>query len=407
MNNKKLIITAIGAAQPWQIGFQTTASPLFERIVDLHNDILCVLVGIVCGVFFACAHICLGYSLPRRDSLANLDFFRDVFYLKRARAYTRNRLEILTKKLVRVLIRGRRKKLVRRFLKRNDRKSIRSKVVGRRLRYAALLLRRLKRDLWTHCARRGNILSQRAVYDIIRPIARRIRWNILLGHPAGRAYLLVRRRAAKRVQRVLRAARRQSIKSFMETVRRDLYLLPTGTYFRQIPHSAPALETLWTVIPMIILAAIAMPTFSLIYMLDEFHEPALTVKAIGNQWYWSYEYAEGRGLWANAVFDSYMLPEDELQPGDLRLLTVDKELILPVATEVRLLVTSMDVIHSWAVPALGIKVDAVPGRLNEVALYINYMGVYYGQCSELCGVNHAFMPIMIRAISPLYFTSFK
>jgi len=102
-----------------------------------------------------------------------------------------------------------------------------------------------------------------------------------------------------------------------------------------------------------------------------------------------------------------MLPDDELKPGQLRLLTVDKELILPTQTEIRILVTSMDVIHSWAVPSLGIKVDAVPGRLNEVNTNLRLLGIYYGQCSELCGVNHAFMPIMIRSVSPQLFTMFK
>ncbi len=157
------------------------------------------------------------------------------------------------------------------------------------------------------------------------------------------------------------------------------------------------LERVWTYIPAAILLVIAMPSFSLLYVLDELRDPQVTVKIIGHQWYWSYETTDlYSGLEVN--FDSYMVAEPDLILGTLRLLEVDNRLLLPTRHSTRLLVTSVDVIHSWAVPALGIKMDACPGRLNQVALYISRSGTYYGQCSELCGINHAFMPIVIEAV---------
>jgi len=167
------------------------------------------------------------------------------------------------------------------------------------------------------------------------------------------------------------------------------------------------LEIIWTIIPAVILLIIAIPS---IIFLFKFLEPSafdqlggLTVKITGHQWYWSYEYVvpgqteEGVSTFVNKEFDSYMIPEEMLQPGDLRLLEVDNSLHLPVGIPIRLLITSADVIHSWAVPSLGVKVDAIPGRLNEVYLLIFREGEFYGQCSELCGVNHGFMPIKVLA----------
>ena len=160
------------------------------------------------------------------------------------------------------------------------------------------------------------------------------------------------------------------------------------------------LEIVWTITPAFVLMAIAIPSFGLLYMLDEVVDPAITIKAIGHQWYWSYEYSdyqnsEGESL----VFDSYMIPEDELEEGQLRLLEVDNRIVLPTNTNIRVLITSTDVLHSWAVPSFGIKTDAVPGRLNQAGLLIKREGVFYGQCSEICGVNHGFMPIVVEAVS--------
>jgi len=151
------------------------------------------------------------------------------------------------------------------------------------------------------------------------------------------------------------------------------------------------IEIVWTVTPAIILMFIALPSFSLLYSLDEVIEPKATIKVIGHQWYWSYETPD------NKDFDSYMTPLNELKHGDLRLLEVDNPLVLPVGTHLRFIVTANDVLHSFAVPALGIKIDSVPGRLNQVSAFIKREGIYYGQCSELCGVNHGFMPIKIIA----------
>jgi cytochrome c oxidase subunit 2 len=159
--------------------------------------------------------------------------------------------------------------------------------------------------------------------------------------------------------------------------------------FSNIIHGT-ALEIIWTIIPSIILFVIAIPSFSLLYSMEEVYEPNFTIKIIANQWYWSYDYGN-----LNLEWDSYMINDVDLIQGEPRLLTVDNPLFIPVETNVRLLVTSKDVIHAFAVPSLGLKVDAVPGRLNQLSVYINRPGIFYGQCSELCGVNHGFMPISV------------
>nr|YP_010042735.1 cytochrome c oxidase subunit II [Protoreaster nodosus]QPC56372.1 cytochrome c oxidase subunit II [Protoreaster nodosus] len=160
------------------------------------------------------------------------------------------------------------------------------------------------------------------------------------------------------------------------------------------------LETVWTIVPAIILIFIALPSLQLLYLMDEVNNPSLTIKAIGHQWYWSYEYADYREL----EFDSYMIPTNDLPLGSPRLLEVDNRLVLPSNTPIRVLVSSADVLHSWAIPSLGIKMDAVPGRLNQVNFFISRCGLFYGQCSEICGANHSFMPIVIESIN---FPSFE
>ena len=170
------------------------------------------------------------------------------------------------------------------------------------------------------------------------------------------------------------------------------------------------IEIIWTIIPSIILYLIAIPSFLLLYSIDEIINPAITVKVIGNQWYWTYEYSDYSLDDNDIVFESYMLPDDELEMGQLRLLEVDNPIVLPTNTHVRIIVTASDVLHCWAVPALGIKVDAVPGRLNQGSIFLKRMGTFYGQCSEICGVNHGFMPIVVKAVdmdSFLTYLNFK
>ena len=198
------------------------------------------------------------------------------------------------------------------------------------------------------------------------------------------------------------------------------------------------LEIIWTIIPAIILMVIAFPSFSLLYSMDEVMMPAFTLKVIGHQWYWSYEYSIpllveeqeqvskkrvsdysqfsylssqsniSEFYKENAIdnkisidfdFDSYMVPEAELNLGDHRMLEVTESVVLPINTYVRILVSSADVLHSFAVPSLGVKADAVPGRLNQLSVHIKRQGVFYGQCSEICGVSHGMMPITIKAVS--------
>ena len=155
------------------------------------------------------------------------------------------------------------------------------------------------------------------------------------------------------------------------------------------------IEVVWTVVPILILLVIAVPSFRLLFLELDIPEPDLTIKATGYQWYWSYEYPDHDEL----AFDSLMLQDDELQPGQPRLLSVDNEVVVPVGKNVKILVTAADVIHNWAMPSFGVKIDAVPGRLNESWFRADKPGTYHGQCSELCGKDHAFMPITVRAVS--------
>ena len=155
------------------------------------------------------------------------------------------------------------------------------------------------------------------------------------------------------------------------------------------------IEVLWTVIPIIILVVIAVPSFKLMYYSDRAVDPDMTLKVVGNQFFWTYEYPDNDDL----TFDAILVDDADLKDGDLRLLTTDNAVVLPIDTTIRLLMTANDVIHAWAVPAFGVKMDAVPGRLNETWFRIDKEGTYYGQCSELCGSNHGFMPIMVKAVS--------
>lgn len=160
-------------------------------------------------------------------------------------------------------------------------------------------------------------------------------------------------------------------------------------------------ELIWTIIPTVILIFIAIPSFALLYAIDELHNPKITLKVVGNQWYWSYEFSDYIGEFSDESidFDSYMLLEEDLIEGSYRLLEVDERVYLPERVSIRILVTSLDVIHSWAIPSLGVKMDACPGRLNQVGLFIRRRGVYFGQCSELCGINHGFMPIVVEGVT--------
>nr|YP_006303408.1 cytochrome c oxidase subunit II [Mugil curema]AEK53109.1 cytochrome c oxidase subunit II [Mugil curema] len=163
------------------------------------------------------------------------------------------------------------------------------------------------------------------------------------------------------------------------------------------------IEIIWTILPAVILIMIALPSLRILYLMDEINDPHLTVKAIGHQWYWSYEYSDYHDL----EFDSYMIPTQDLAPGQFRLLEADHRMVVPTESPVRVLVTAEDVLHSWAVPSLGVKMDAVPGRLNQAAFVAARPGVFYGQCSEICGANHSFMPIVVEAVPLTHFEAWS
>ena len=160
------------------------------------------------------------------------------------------------------------------------------------------------------------------------------------------------------------------------------------------------IELIWTITPAFVLIAIVFPSFRLLYLLDEVISPTVTIKVVGHQWYWSYEYSDYINVSGESIeFDSYMLPDSDLELGQFRLLDVDNKVVIPTDTHIRLIVTGADVIHSFAVPSLGLKLDAVPGRLNQVSFLAERTGTFYGQCSEICGVWHGFMPIVVEAVS--------
>nr|YP_010621008.1 cytochrome c oxidase subunit II [Periplaneta japonica]WAX39391.1 cytochrome c oxidase subunit II [Periplaneta japonica] len=155
------------------------------------------------------------------------------------------------------------------------------------------------------------------------------------------------------------------------------------------------IELAWTIAPAVILVFIAVPSLQLLYLMDEINTPTVSLKTIGHQWYWSYEYSD----FMKVEFDSYMTPQNEMDINSFRLLDVDNRAVLPMNTFIRIIVTAADVLHSWTIPSLGVKADATPGRLNQVSFLINRPGILYGQCSEICGANHSFMPIVIESVS--------
>nr|AAV63742.1 cytochrome oxidase subunit II [Protonotaria citrea]ADO22752.1 cytochrome c oxidase subunit II [Protonotaria citrea] len=174
-----------------------------------------------------------------------------------------------------------------------------------------------------------------------------------------------------------------------------LYLL-THTLTEKLTSNtvnAQVIELVWTILPAMVLVTLALPSLRILYMMDEINEPDLTLKAIGHQWYWTYEYTDLKDL----TFDSYMIPTTDLPLGHFRLLEVDHRVIVPMNSTIRVIVTADDVLHSWAVPSLGVKTDAIPGRLNQTSFLASRPGVFYGQCSEICGANHSFMPIVVES----------
>nr|YP_448884.1 cytochrome c oxidase subunit II [Testudo kleinmanni]AAY62501.1 cytochrome c oxidase subunit II [Testudo kleinmanni] len=167
--------------------------------------------------------------------------------------------------------------------------------------------------------------------------------------------------------------------------------------------NAQEVEMIWTILPAIVLITIALPSLRVLYLMDEINNPHLTIKAIGHQWYWTYEYTD----YENLEFDSYMTPTQNLPNGYLRLLEVDHRMVMPMESPIRMLISAEDVLHSWAIPSLGVKTDAVPGRLNQSTFITTRPGVFYGQCSEICGANHSFMPIVVESVPLQHFESWS
>nr|QEA68993.1 cytochrome oxidase subunit II [Attaphila sp. B MD-2019] len=175
----------------------------------------------------------------------------------------------------------------------------------------------------------------------------------------------------------------------------SMIILFSNKLINRLMLESNLVETFWTIIPIIILVFIALPSLKILYLMDEINNPTITLKTLGHQWYWSYEYSDFNIM----EFDSYMIPQNEMKFNTFRLLDVDNRTTLPISTFIRMIITSSDVIHSWTIPSLGIKVDASPGRLNQLSFWLNRPGIFFGQCSEICGSNHSFMPIVIESIN--------
>uniref|UniRef100_UPI0030FE76F7 cytochrome c oxidase subunit II n=1 Tax=Ixodes trianguliceps TaxID=347913 RepID=UPI0030FE76F7 len=167
-----------------------------------------------------------------------------------------------------------------------------------------------------------------------------------------------------------------------------------NTFSSRFLMEGQEIETIWTIIPAITLIFIAFPSLRLLYLLDESFSSSISIKIIGHQWYWSYEYSD-----FNIEFDSFMIPSSEMNSNSFRLLDVDNRMIIPFNTNIKYLISSADVIHSWTIPSLGMKMDAIPGRLNQSFSMANRPGLFFGQCSEICGANHSFMPISMEITS--------
>nr|YP_010042812.1 cytochrome c oxidase subunit II [Amyda cartilaginea]AQY56284.1 cytochrome c oxidase subunit 2 [Amyda cartilaginea]QPC56545.1 cytochrome c oxidase subunit II [Amyda cartilaginea] len=185
-----------------------------------------------------------------------------------------------------------------------------------------------------------------------------------------------------------------------------LYII-TSMMMTKLTHTntmnAQEVEIIWTILPAIVLITIALPSLRVLYLMDEINNPYLTIKAIGHQWYWTYEYTD----YENLEFDSYMIPTQNLPKGYFRLLEVDHRMVVPMESPIRMLVSAEDVLHSWAMPSLGVKTDAIPGRLNQTTFTMTRPGIFYGQCSEICGANHSFMPIVVESIPLNHFENWS
>ena len=194
-----------------------------------------------------------------------------------------------------------------------------------------------------------------------------------------------------------------TLKTYSQYEIGNFFFKQVGFYGKGIKHYSNV-EFVWTVIPALILIVIGIPSFSLLYFIEQFAEPHIILRVEGHQWYWHYNIKQLPPInleETDQLFDSYMLPSDTLKLGQLRLLEVDNKLLLPTNTHIQVITSSVDVLHCWSVPALGMKLDCCPGRLNETMLYIRRPGIFYGQCSEICGMNHAFMPIVVNSLKPL------
>nr|WGO57472.1 cytochrome c oxidase subunit II [Perisphaerus sp. 3 ZQW-2023b] len=172
-----------------------------------------------------------------------------------------------------------------------------------------------------------------------------------------------------------------------------IYVLINNKFINRFLIEGQFIEMLWTMAPAIILIFIAIPSLRLLYLMDEINNPMMTLKTIGHQWYWSYEYSD----FLKMEFDSYMISQNNL--SNFRLLDVDNRVILPMNTFIRVIISASDVLHSWTIPSLGIKADAIPGRLNQISFIMTRPGLFFGQCSEICGMNHSFMPIVVESIN--------
>ena len=395
---KMLKFLFLDIARPNQIFFQDTATPTMSGIIDLHQHVFFFIIFIFIVVAFQIFDV---LSFFRIDVL-NLSFLKFNFNNNKNKYLSNNKNFFLVNQLVYLFL-GR--SLYYHVLDRTLENDFNFIISFLKSKYYFKLLK--NSSIYNHIKyiqliKNLSLLSvdknirKKIIIDIVKnyfPLKQNKQFNFFYSFfdiSFGGFALL---------------------KNLENEIKRSLIKLSLFSKVHKFNHNT-IVETIWTLIPISIVLAIAIPSFVLMYALDAALDGVITIKAIGHQWYWSYECEFPDVLnfldstdnqtfnnMINIHFDSYMIYTDQLKEGEIRLLEVDKALFLPFRVPVDIVITSVDVIHSWAVPSLGVKVDAVPGRLNHIGVFIERKGVFYGQCSELCGVNHGFMPIKVVAVS--------
>lgn len=398
-----MLYTTVNINNPYY--FNEPASPFMRAIIDLHDYVFMFLVGVLIFVFYIVAVILRNNSIMSLSQLKTYNVFQNFAHFFYYKLLSRYFDLFLSNKHKIYLIAV--EKLERRAIK---------PVKYEESNFYSNLSKTLVfvKDSYKNVLVNGGALS----YFINSEKTLSPKITVLLGYFALVPFIFiwkyfVRFGSSYTQFFIFSRFKRYYEKVYERVDTNSLFYLSKLLYKTQLRRASivsykfthhDTLETIWTLVPSVILLLIAIPSLLVLFALDEIGTPSITLKAVGHQWYWSYEVVTttvneyGQEETSTSSFDSYMVPTAELEFGGHRNLQVDNVLRLPINTHIRLIVTSMDVLHSWAMPAFGVKIDCVPGRLNQSGMYIDRYGIFYGQCSEICGANHGFMPIVIEVV---------